>query len=97
MLETSKDLLNILIGVSIAWVALALSYLIYQMARTFKSVNDTIEIVKNIAKNIDEGVKKFKDRAGEMAAYMTFVAEGAKKIFNTIQKKKAASKTKKQK
>ena len=53
MFETSKDVLNLLLGFSILWVALWFSWILYQIGRTLKGVNDTINIVKNITILLD--------------------------------------------
>jgi len=92
MLETSKDLLNILLGSSVLIVALLLSWLIYQTARTIKGMNDIIKIVQNIAKNIDEGVNTFKSKAGNAAAFLAVFIKGAQSILATVSKKKDSSK-----
>ena len=98
MLETSKDLLNILLGVSVTLVAVLFSWLLYQMARAIKGITDTIKIVKNIAKNVDEGVKTFKDKAGNAAAFLTVLIKSGQEILKSVQKKKTTRrKTKKQK
>lgn len=94
MLDTSKDLLNIMLGSSVVLVALIFSYLMYQMARTIKGVNDTIKIVENIAKNIDEGVNNFKSKAGNAAAFLTVFIKSAQSILETVKDKKSARKTK---
>ncbi|MCD4760973.1 hypothetical protein K8R42_03685 [bacterium] len=93
MLETSKDLLNILLGVSVVLVAILSSWLLYQMARAIKGVNDTIKIVKNIANNIDQGVEQFKSKAGNAAAFLTVFIKSAQSILQTVQTKKSKKKS----
>ncbi|MBT4516352.1 MAG: hypothetical protein HOC78_00450 [Candidatus Komeilibacteria bacterium] len=92
MLETSKDLLNIMLGSSALIVALLFSWLLYQTARTIKGVNDIIKVVQNIVSNIDEGVNTFKDKAGNAAAFLTVFIKGAQSILTTVNKKKTSSK-----
>jgi len=100
MLETSKDLLNIMLGSSVLLVSLLLSWLLYQVTRTIKGVNDTISIVQNLVNNIDEGVSAFKSKAGNTAAFLTVFIKSAQSILATVNKKKSSTKkssTKKQK
>jgi hypothetical protein len=93
MLETSKDLLNILLGSSALIIALLFSWLLYQTARTIKGVNDTIKIVQSIARNVDEGVNNFKSKAGNAAAFLTVFIKGAQSILATVNKKKTTRKS----
>jgi len=93
MLETSKDLLNILLGVSVLIVALLFSWLLYQSARTLKGLNDTMSSVQNLVKNIDEGVKNFKSKAGNAAAFFTVLMKSAQSILDTVNRKRANKKT----
>ena len=98
MLETSKDLLNIMIGSSVLIVALLFSWLLYQSARAIKGMNDIIKVAQNIAKNIDEGVNVFKSKAGNAAAFLTVLIKSAQSILstvnkNTVNKKKTRTKS----
>lgn len=92
MLETSKDLLNIMLGSSVLIVALLFAWLLYQGARTIKGINDIIKIVQNIVHNIDEGVNIFKSKAGNAAAFLTVFIKGAQSILSTVNKKKTSAK-----
>lgn len=85
MLETSKDVLNLLLGFSIVMVAILFSWVLYQMGKILKDVNETVKVTKNIAHSIDEAVAKFKNRAGDVAAYLTVLAKGGKEIVKIIQ------------
>lgn len=92
MLETSKDLLNILLGTSVFVVALLFSWLLYQSARTLKGLNDTMQSVQSLIRNIDEGVKNFKNKAGNAAAFLTVLIKSAQSILDTVSKKRTSSK-----
>ncbi|MBT6691386.1 hypothetical protein HOB10_03580 [Candidatus Parcubacteria bacterium] len=94
MLETSKDVLNLLIGFSVLWVALWFSWILYQVGRTLKGVNDTISIVKNIADNVNEGISTFKSKAGNAAAFLTVLTKAGQEFTKKVQKKRSASRKK---
>ena len=92
MLETSKDLLNIMLGSSALLVALLFSWLLYQGARTIKGVNDTIGTVQSLVKNIDEGVNNFKSKAGNAATFLTVFIKSAQSILATVNNNKSSKK-----
>jgi len=92
MLETSKDLLNVMLGSSVLLVALLFSWLLYQSARTIKGLNDTISVIQNIVKNIDEGVNIFKNKANNAGAFLSVFIKGAQSVLDTIREKKSSAK-----
>jgi hypothetical protein len=94
MLETSKDVLNLLLGFSVLWVALWFSWILYQIGRTLKGVNDTMDIVKNIAENINDGINTFKTKAGSAAALLTVLTKAGQEFTKKIQRKRSASRKK---
>lgn len=92
MLETSKDLLNIMLGSSVLLVAILFSWLLYQTARTIKGINDTIKVVQKIANNIDEGVSNFKNKASNAGAFLTVFIKSAQSILEAVNKKRSSAK-----
>jgi len=92
MLETSKDLLNIMLGSSVLLIAILFSWLLYQSARTIKGLNDTIKIIQNIVNNVDEAVNNFKSKAGNAAAFLTVFIKSAQSILSTVKEKKSSAK-----
>ncbi len=88
MLESSKDVLNLVLGLSVLLVAVLFSWVLYQMGRMIKNVNDTMKTVQKIVKNVDEGIDNFKSKAGNAAAFLTLFVKGAQEIAKTVNKKR---------
>lgn len=95
MFDTSKDVLNLVLGLSIFIVALALSWLLYQMAKTFRSINQVAEGAEKIIKAIEESIERFKDKTSNIATYLTVVLKTGQQILEMVQNKKAARRSKK--
>ena len=91
MFETSKDLLNLLLGVSVALVAVLFSWVLFEIGRMIKGVNDTINGMKKLVNSVNEVVDKFKDKAGEGMAYLTVLIKSGQEVMKLIQKKKAST------
>jgi len=89
MLESSKDVLNLVLGFSILLVAALFSWVLYQMGRMIKNVNDTMKTVQKIVTNIDESINNFKSKAGNAAAFLTVFMKGAQEVVKTINKKRS--------
>ncbi|MBU1202936.1 hypothetical protein KKH39_02755 [Patescibacteria group bacterium] len=97
MLENSKDLLNLLLGFSVTLVAILFSWVLYEIAKTIKGLNNTLKVIENIANGIDEGVQNFKSKAGNASAFLTVFVKSAQSIIKTISEKKGARKNSKNK
>lgn len=89
MLETSRDLLNVLIGLSVLMVAVFFSALLYQMIRGIKNINDTTAKFKNIADTIHQGLTDLKSHSSATAAYVGLFIKGGLEILKQLQNRKA--------
>ncbi len=95
MFETSKDVLNLVLSISIFLVAATLSWLLYQMAKTFYSINRVTTGLEKIINSIEESIEKFKDRTNNIASYLTVVLKTGQQILEMVQNKRAARRSKK--
>ena len=91
MLETSKDLLNILIGVSVFIVAILLSYLFYQMASMIRNVNKTMSSIQNMVEGVNQLVKKIKEKTDSAGNYVALFIKSAQQILEFVTKNKKKS------
>ncbi|MBT4849596.1 hypothetical protein HON36_01965 [Candidatus Parcubacteria bacterium] len=94
MFETSKDVFNLISGFSILLVAVLFSWVLFQVGRALKGMNDTIKIVRNIAQNIDEGVNTFKSKAGNAAAIVSVLVKTGQGFLKKFQDKKTTRRKK---
>ena len=98
MLETSRDVLNLVIGFSILWIALWLSWILYHIGKTLKGVNKTVTGVQKIVDSLQDGIKTMKSKTNSAAAYFTVLLKSGQQFLKLVQKKKTPRKrTKKQK
>jgi len=94
MLETSKDLLNIMLGSSVLLVSLLFSWILFEIAKTIKSVNKTVGGVQKIVDSIDNTVNKLGDKMGNAVAFFTVLAKGGQQVLDIVQSKKETKKKK---
>ena len=95
MLETSKDVLYLLIGFCLVWLSLWFSWIPYQIGRTLKNFNKTIESIQGIVNSLQEGVNTLKDKTSGAAAYLTVLIKSGQQLMQMIQKKRKPSSSKK--
>jgi uncharacterized protein YoxC len=95
MFDTSRDVLNLVLSISIFLVATALAYLLFQMSKTFRAMNRVAEGAEKIVKAIEESIERFKDKTSNIATYLTVVLKTGQQILEMVQNKRAARRSKK--
>ncbi|MCR4279875.1 MAG: hypothetical protein NUV82_00410 [Candidatus Komeilibacteria bacterium] len=101
MLETSKDLLFIVIAFCILWFTIFLCWFIYYMVTIIKRVSETVELLSKMAHTINEFVSEARVKMASATSYLPLVVNGVRDIASYIMdnktKKKTAAKTKNKK
>ena len=77
LLESSQDLLYIVLSLSILWFTIFLCWLLYQAARALKNANDIIENVSQKLELISEGVQFMRDKVDSMSSHMGVIGKVA--------------------
>jgi hypothetical protein len=88
MLETSKDLLNIVIAFSVLLLAGFLSWFIYYLAMSMREFYQVARKVRYKIKKVDGAVKSFSDKMEHFASYILLFKEGIEKWAKTKNKGK---------
>lgn len=97
MFDTSKDLLNLIIGFCVLFFTVFLCWMIYYMAMILKKINEVMEKMTATLDAVSGFFGKAKEKLDRTAASFTVMTELGKKIFEMYknkQEKKKAKKTK---
>ena len=97
MIENSQDILNILLGISVLWLVLWISYLLYQLSKTLRLVNKTVSGLEYALESFNDLLKKVKGKVNSTGAYFTVLLKSGQKILEMIQNKKGSAKRKRKK
>lgn len=89
MLETSKDVLNILLGVSFFLIAIWLSWVLYQVGKTLQNINRAMSMVHQAAESMHQLIDKLKEKASNIGTYLAILAKGGEQIFDFIKERQA--------
>ncbi len=92
MLETSKDLLNVVLAISVFLVAVFFSWILYQMGRALKGVNDIIKNVQEIVESAKEAVNTIKSKGAQAAGVLNLAVKAGQQIIKQVNKRKAKPK-----
>ncbi len=94
MFNESRDILNWLLGISVLLVACWLSWLLYQMGRTLKNVNQTLEGIQKITSSIQNGLETLHEKTSHLATYFSIVLKLGEQILNMIKNKSSERRAK---
>lgn len=89
MLDTSKDVLFIVIAFSVLWLTFFISWLLFYVIMIVKSAHD---LVKNIKRKLDlfeDVLTTVKERVEHSASHLTLLVESVGKIIEFALDKKA--------
>lgn len=87
MLETSKDLLFIVISFCVFVFTGFLVWVLYYLAMILKQTNEVVADVRRKLEAIDEILYTIKERVAQSAATISTVAKGVTQILNYFQGK----------
>ncbi|PLX26972.1 hypothetical protein C0583_05275 [Candidatus Parcubacteria bacterium] len=87
MLETSKDVLNIVLAVSIGGIAFFLCWGLYYMVQVGRNIFIMVKGFKEKIDRIDEILKILKDKIEHSTSYLLLIGEGVKKLVEIMKKR----------
>lgn len=95
MFETSKDILNLLLGASVFLVAIWLSWVFYQMGKTLQQINQMMSGFNRAAEAITNLANKVKEKTSSAGAYLAILLKSGQQIIEMIKDKKDKKTTRK--
>ena len=85
MFETSKDILNIVIAISVAGVAFFLCWLMFYAVGSIRQVYKIAKEARRGVEKIGELIDVVKDKVDKSAANLVFLGEGLKKVVEVAK------------
>jgi hypothetical protein len=84
MLETSQDLLYIMLSISVLWFTIFLCWLLYQAARILKNANDVVENVNKKVELISDAVEFMRHKVDKVSGHMNIVTRIASTLLERL-------------
>ena len=97
MLETSRDLLNVVIAFCILWFTIFLCWMIYYIALIFKRIHEVMEKVTTTLDAVSGFFTSAKDKLTNFGTTISTAVEVGKKVADFVEEKKEKKATKKKK
>jgi len=97
MLESSKDLLLIVIAFCILWLTIFFSWMIYYVAMMLRNANKMMSGIREKMEIVDSILKLVKEKLEKTSSHMGMLADSAIKVagYFVEQKKKGTTSKKK--
>ena len=98
MLDTSKDILNIIIATSVGIFAIFTCYAIFYFAQILRQGFKIIKEMRDRMHKVDSLIKNIEDKVKHSTSHIVLIAEGVKKLVEVIKERtgKNEKKNKKQ-
>ena len=85
MLDTSKDILNIIIAASVGVFAIFTCYAIFYFAQILRQSFKIIKEARDRLDKVDTLIKTIKDKIEHSTSHIILIAEGMKKLVEVIK------------
>lgn len=84
LLESSLDLLYIVLSLAVLWFTIFLCWLMYQAARVLKNANDIIENVNRKLEVVVDAVEFIRGKVDKMSSHMNIVSKLASTVVDKV-------------
>ena len=99
MIETSKDLLYVIIAVSVFGFTVFVCWAIFYLSMILRQAFKIIREMRDRLHKVDEVIKTVKEKIEHSTSYLMLIGEGVKKLVEVVEKRmdKKGAKEKKDK
>ena len=87
-IESSKDILYIVIAFCILWLTIFISWMMYYCITIIKQVNEMVKDVRVKLNLIESFINLMKEKLEKSSSDLLVIAEGVKQVGNFFLKKK---------
>ena len=91
-MPSALDILYIVLAFCLLWLSAALFWLIWQIAKVLRGINEAVQDTKARFARIEEALLGIKDRVGRAATSATVWVDGAKKLMDYAAERRAKKK-----
>ena len=85
MLETSSDVLNIVLAISVLSIAFFVSWALFYLVMTLKQIFKAVREFKSRLDKLDEAITSFKNKIESSSSYLLLLGEGVKKLVEVMK------------
>jgi hypothetical protein len=87
MIETSKDLLYVVIALSVLGFAVFVCWSIFYLSMILRQAFKITKEMRNRLHKVDEVIKTVKEKIEHSTSYLMLIGEGVKKLVEVVEKR----------
>lgn len=91
MIETSKDLLYVVLAFSVLWLTIFLSWMLYYVIMMLRQTNQAIKHFREKMEKVSQAMEKIKEKFENTSAYLGLIGKAVEKMVEFIGEKKKKS------
>ncbi len=92
LLETSQDLLNIVLAIAILWITFFLCAALYYLTSLLRHTNKLVKDFELRVARLEMAIHHIKDKLENSASYLALIAEGGKQLVSFLMERQAGKK-----
>lgn len=82
LIQTSRDLLNVVLVFCILWLTIFIAWFIYYLAMLMREAFKMTKEMHQRINRVDEVITAFKEKIEHSASYLLLIGEGVKKLVD---------------
>jgi len=92
MIETSKDLLYVVLAFSVLWLTIFISWMLYYVIMMLRHVNQLITSFKEKVEKVSQAVEKIKEKFENTSSYLGLIGRAVEKMVDFVAERKKKGK-----
>lgn len=88
MIETSKDLLYVILAFSILWLTIFISWMLYYVIMMFRQANQLINSFREKVEKVGQMIEKIKEKFEHVSSYLGLIGKAVEKMVDFMVEKK---------
>ncbi len=92
MIETSKDLLYVILAFSILWLTIFLSWMFYYVIMMLRHANQLINSFREKVEKVSQAIEKIREKFEHTSVYLGLMGKAVEKMVDFVAERKKKSK-----
>lgn len=92
MIETSKDLLYVVLAFSVLWLTIFISWMLYYVIMMLRQANQLVASFKDKVEKVSQAIEKIREKFDHSSAYLGVIGKAVEKLVEFVGERKKKSK-----
>lgn len=92
MIETSKDLLYVVLAFSVLWLTIFISWMLYYVIMMLRQANLLVTSFKEKVEKVSQAIERIREKFDHSSAYLGIIGKAVEKLVEFVGERKKKSK-----